>query len=275
MSRSTALILFSMVCGAGLWAQSAATSQISGTVTDPTGATVADAQVKLTQTDTGLVRTATSGADGSYSLLSLPTGPYKLEVTKQGFSTYVQAGIVLQVNSNPRIEAQLKVGAVSDQVVVEAATTMVEVHTTSVGQVIDSQRVVDLPLNGRNPTELIFLTGASAQAPNADLVSAKNYPSETPISIAGGAATGATYTLDGGTHNDPFNNLALPLPFPTLSRNSRSKPALCRRSMASIREVRSTRSPNPAQTRFMAIFSSSCGTISSTHEISSSPSAIR
>ncbi|MBZ5675730.1 MAG: TonB-dependent receptor [Acidobacteriia bacterium] len=214
MSRSTALILFSMVCGAGLWAQSAATSQISGTVTDPTGATVADAQVKLTQTDTGLVRTATSGADGSYSLLSLPTGPYKLEVTKQGFSTYVQAGIVLQVNSNPRIEAQLKVGAVSDQVVVEAATTMVEVHTTSVGQVIDSQRVVDLPLNGRNPTELIFLTGASAQAPNADLVSAKNYPSETPISIAGGAATGATYTLDGGTHNDPFNNLALPLPFP-------------------------------------------------------------
>ena len=91
---------------------------------------------------------------------------------------------------------------------------MVEVHTTSVGQVIDSQRVVDLPLNGRNPTELIFLTGASAQAPPADLVSAKNYPNETPISIAGGAATGATYTLDGGTHNDPFNNLALPLPFP-------------------------------------------------------------
>ena len=214
MSRSIALFLSFMVCCAGLWAQSAATSQISGTVTDQTGAAVPDAQVKLTQTETGLVRTATSGSDGRYVVLSLPTGPYKLEASKQGFSTFVQTGIVLQVNSNPTLDASLKIGSVSDQVVVEAATTMVEVHTTSVGQVIDSQRVVDLPLNGRNPTELIFLTGASAQAPPADLVSAKNYPNETPISIAGGAATGATYTLDGGTHNDPFNNLALPLPFP-------------------------------------------------------------
>jgi len=213
-SRCAALFVCLVVCCAGLWAQSAATSQITGTVLDPTGATVPDAQVKLTQTDTGLVRTAASDASGRYVALSLPTGPYKLEISKPGFSTFVQTGIVLQVNTNPTIDAVLNVGAVSDQVVVEAATTMVEVHTTSVGQVIDSQRVVDLPLNGRNPTELIFLTGASAQAPAADLVSAKNYPSETPISIAGGAATGATYTLDGGTHNDPFNSLALPLPFP-------------------------------------------------------------
>lgn len=181
---------------------------------DQTGATVSGAQVKLTQTDTGLVRTAASGADGGFAVLSLPTGPYKLEVTKQGFSTHVQAGIVLQVNSNPIIDAILTIGAVSDQVVVEAAATMVEAHTNSVGQVIDSQRVVDLPLNGRNPTDLIFMVGAAASAPVADLVSAKNYPGEQPISIAGGQATGATYTLDGGTHNDPFNNLALPLPFP-------------------------------------------------------------
>src|SRR6478752_6358143 len=93
-SRSTALFVLWVVCCAGLWAQSAATSQISGSVVDPTGATVADAQVKLTQTDTGLVRTATSGSDGRYSVLSLPTGPYKLEASKQGFSTFVQTGIV-------------------------------------------------------------------------------------------------------------------------------------------------------------------------------------
>lgn len=211
---SIALGVLVLVGCAGLWAQSAATSQISGTVLDPSGATVADAKISLTQTDTGLIRTTTSGANGGYAVLNLPSGPYKLEVTKPGFATFVQTGIVLQVNTNPTIEAHLTVGAVSEQVVVEAATTMVETHTTSVGQVIDSQRVVDLPLNGRNPTELVFLAGAAAQAPNADLVSAKNYPNETPISIAGGMATGATYTLDGGTHNDPFNNLSLPLPFP-------------------------------------------------------------
>jgi hypothetical protein len=214
--KSYTAVFFALffTCCAGVWAQSAATSQITGTVLDPSGATVAEAQIKLTQTDTGLVRTAASGSDGRYVVPSLPIGPYKLEIGKQGFRTFVQTGIVLQVNTNPAIDAVLNVGSVTDQVVVEAATTMVEVHTTSVGQVIDSQRVVDLPLNGRNPTELVFLTGAAAQAPNADLVSAKNYPNETPISIAGGMATGATYTLDGGTHNDPFNNLALPLPFP-------------------------------------------------------------
>jgi hypothetical protein len=213
-SCSSAFLLSLMVCCAGLWAQSAATSQISGVVTDQTGAVVSGAQVKLTQTDTGLVRTATSGPDGSYAVLSLPSGPYKLEVGKQGFSTTVQEGIVLQVNSNPKIDLPLNVGAVSDQVVVEAAASMVEAHTNSVGQVIDSRRVLELPLNGRNPTDLVFMVGAAAAAPVADLVSAKNYPGEQPISIAGGQATGATYTLDGGTHNDPFNNLALPLPFP-------------------------------------------------------------
>jgi hypothetical protein len=207
-------VLFFIISCAGMWAQSAATSQVSGIVLDPTGATVPEAQVKLTQTSTGLVRTAVSGSDGRYVVPSLPIGPYKLEISKQGFNTFVQTGIVLQVNTNPAIDAVLKVGSVTEQVLVEAATTMVEVHTTSVGQVIDSQRVVDLPLNGRNATELIYLTGAANLAPPADLVSAKNYPGEAPISIAGGAATGATYTLDGGTHNDPFNNLALPLPFP-------------------------------------------------------------
>ncbi len=210
----SALSVILLASCASLWAQSAATSQITGTVLDPTGATVPEAQVKLTQTDTGLVRTGASDANGRYVMPGLPVGPYKLEISKPGFSTFVQTGIVLQVNTNPAIDAVLKVGSVTDQVVVEAASTMVEVHTTSVGQVIDSQRVVELPLNGRNPTDLIFLVGAAALAPPADLVSAKNYPNEQPISIGGGMANGASYSLDGGTHNDPFNNLGLPLPFP-------------------------------------------------------------
>ena len=102
----------------------------------------------------------------------------------------------------------------TQQVQVEASATMVETRSSGVGQVVDQQRVVDLPLNGRYATDLIFLAGASAVAPNADLVSSKNYPNEAPLSIAGGLATGTTYLLDGGTHNDPFNNLNLPLPFP-------------------------------------------------------------
>src|SRR5712692_1218454 len=89
-----------MACGV-LWAQAISTSQINGAVQDSSGLAVPGAEVKATQTATGLVRTVISGADGSFVLPNLPIGPYQLEVTKEGFSKYVQAGIVLQVGSNP------------------------------------------------------------------------------------------------------------------------------------------------------------------------------
>src|SRR5579862_3630597 len=214
MRFSPIALLVSAIVSAVAWAQSAATSQISGTVKDSTGLVLPEAQVRVTQTDTGLVRAATTNSDGVYVLPSLPIGPYQLEVKKEGFSSFVQSGIVLQVDSNPTIDVSMKVGSVSEQVQVEASATMVETHASGVGQVVDQERVVDLPLNGRYATDLIYLAGASDIAPAADLVSAKNYPNEAVASVAGGLATGTTYLLDGGTHNDPFNNLNLPLPFP-------------------------------------------------------------
>jgi hypothetical protein len=72
-------------------------------------------------------------------------------VSKEGFTKYVQSGIVLQVNSNPTIDATLKVGSVSEQVVVRADAAMAETHSTGVGQLVDEKRVVDLPLNGATP----------------------------------------------------------------------------------------------------------------------------
>src|SRR5215469_12793051 len=198
---------------APIFGQAGATSQITGIVKDPSGSGVPGAQVQATQTDTGLERTALTGQDGGYALPNLPVGPYRLEIAKTGFSTSVQT-LILQVATSPTVDVELQVGAATQQIQVEAAAAGVETTTSGVGQVIDQRRVVDLPLNGRNPTELIFLTGASAQAPNADLVSTKAYTSETPISIGGGLANGAVYQLDGGNHNDPSNNLGLPLPFP-------------------------------------------------------------
>ncbi len=150
-------------------------------------------------------------------LPNLPIGPYRLEVKKDGFNTFVQSGIVLQVASNPTIDASLKIGAVTDQILVEAAAEMVETHSNGVGQVVDQQRVVDLPLNGRQATQLITLAGAAITVPTANLgqlSSGKNYPNEAVISIAGGMANGLTYLMDGGTFNDPFNNENLPFPFP-------------------------------------------------------------
>src|SRR5204862_4056310 len=134
-------------------------------------------------------------------------------VVLQGFNTYIRDGIVLQVSSNPEINVTLAVGAISEQVTVAANSTLVETHTTGVGQVIDNQRVMELPLNGRQATELIFLSGLATSAPAGDLNTNKNFPTVT-ISVAGGQANGITYIMDGGTHNDPFNSLNLPTPFP-------------------------------------------------------------
>src|SRR5438045_7590179 len=95
------------VCNVGLlavfasclaWGQ--ATSQIQGTVHDATGASVPAAEVKATQTDTGISRTVPSGSDGTFVLANLPIGPYKLEISKQGIRTFIQRGIAPQVDAN-------------------------------------------------------------------------------------------------------------------------------------------------------------------------------
>jgi len=202
--------------GGNAWAQ--ATAQIAGTVRDQTGAVLPGVEITVTQTDTGATRSAVSNETGSYVLSNLPIGPYRLEAALSGFRTFVQTGIVLQVNGAPVVNPVLQVGQVSEQVEVQANASLVETRSTGVGELIDSQRVVELPLNGRQATQLINLAGAAATIPLSNvgqLYSGKNNPDEAPISVAGGGANSAlTYVMDGGTHNDPINNLGLPLPFP-------------------------------------------------------------
>ncbi len=209
----TAVLLLCMA-GVKAFPQAAAVVQISGVADDPNGAAVADADIKAIQTSTNLVRTAKTGADGAYVLSSLPIGPYEIEVSVAGFKTFRQQGIVLQVNDNPVINIKLELGSVTQQIEVVANASMVEAQTTSVSQVIDQRRVVDLPLNGRQPTQLVLLSGAAVTAPPSDLASSKNYSSSTTISVAGGQANGTYYLLDGGDHNDAFGAINLPLPFP-------------------------------------------------------------
>ncbi len=192
-----------------VWAQS--TAQISGTVKDQTGAVISAAQVSAIGTDTGLKRSTMTDTSGAFVLPNLPVGPYRLEAVAQGFRMYVQTGIVLQVADNPVINPTLSLGQVADQVQVEAAAPQVETRDTGVSQVMDSTRVVELPLNGRQVTDLIVLSGAATVSSTTSFV--RNYPSVN-ISVAGGMHNGLTYLLDGASHNDPINGLNLPLPFP-------------------------------------------------------------
>src|SRR5882762_2135700 len=202
------ILLSSFAC-AIVWAQS--TAQISGTVKDQSGAVLPGVQVTATQTATGLARSAVTDETGSYVLPNLPVGPYKLEAALPGFRTFAQTGIVLQVGSNPAINIGLAVGQVSETIEVQADAALVETRNTGVGQVIDNVRVLELPLNARNVQQLIVLSGNSVGG--GVVGSTRGYPTDA-ISVGGGLTNGLTYLLDGGTHQDPYNNLNLPLPFP-------------------------------------------------------------
>src|SRR6266581_2977430 len=211
MQRAVWVVFVCFFLSRTLLAQGGAVAQISGSVKDQTGAVLPGVEITLTQIDTSATRMTLTNESGAYSLPNLPVGPYKMEATLSGFVTFVQTGIVLQVNSNPAINVVLQVGQVSQTLEIQADVAMVETRSTGVGQVIDNQRVVELPLNGRNLTDLILLSGAAVVTGGFN--GNRNYPTQA-ISVAGGSGGGTAYLLDGADHNDLHNNLNLPLPFP-------------------------------------------------------------
>jgi hypothetical protein len=207
--RITLSAVLAVLGSIALWGQ--ATSQIQGVVQDATGAAIPGAEVKATQTDTGVVRTVITSSEGTYVLPNVPIGPYRLEVSKAGFAAFEQTGIVLQVATNPTVDVQLKVGAVSEKVQVEANAAQVELQTTSIGGVIENQRILELPLNGRNAVELIQLAGASI--PGGANATA-GMPGGLQVAVAGGQLSGVGYYLDGTMYNNLFDAVNLPFPFP-------------------------------------------------------------
>src|SRR5438874_6268998 len=146
---TSAMIVGFFVCYAWANASAQATAQISGTARDASGAVLPGVQVTATQTETGVSRTTVSNETGFYSLPSLALGPYKVEAALQGFRTFTQTGIVLQVGSNPIIDVRMEVGQVAQVVEVEANAATVETRSVGVGTVIETQRGLALPLKAR------------------------------------------------------------------------------------------------------------------------------
>ena len=194
-----------------VWAQ--ATAQIGGTVKDPTGAVLPGAEIVATQVETGVARNTVSNETGAYVLPNLPVGPYRLEASLPGFRTFVQSGIVLEVNSSPVLNITLAVGQRSEQVEVQANTALVETRSVGVGQTMEFRRILELPLNGRMVAELITVGGGAVEVPSS-ASSPRSMQGQAAISVAGGLASGVAYSLDGAMHNNPYDNLSLPLPFP-------------------------------------------------------------
>ena len=164
-------------------------------------------------------------SDGAFTIPSIPIGPYRLEVMLQGFRSYVQTGIVLQVNDSPVVNISMSIGEVAETITVQANTTMVETRSLGVGQVMENKRILDLPLNGRNPADLLQYLPASVPQPalNATSRSMGGSNGGQSYSLAGGLSFGVAYVLDGATHNNPYDNLNLPLPFPDALQEFRAE----------------------------------------------------
>ena len=195
-------------------AQGGATAQISGTVRDDSGGVLPGADVTAIQTETGFKRATVTDGDGGYTLPNLPIGPYRLEVTLSGFRSFQQTGITLQVNANPVINVTLPLGNLTETVSVEAAAPLVETRSTSIGQVIENERIEELPLNGRNTADLIEIAGAVVRTETSSSRSVQGASGGVGFSVAGGQPFGVAYLLDGAIHNNPYDNFNLPLPFP-------------------------------------------------------------
>ena len=202
-----ALVMF--LASALAYAQ--ATAQLSGRVTDESGGVLPGVTVTVIQTDTGFTRTTVTDDGGVYVLPNLPLGPYRLEVTLAGFKTYAQTGIVLQVGATPAINVALGLGELAETVTVEAAAPLVDTQSAGISEVVEQERIVELPLQGRQVTDLIVLAGAAVEMgrPNN-----RSFQGGVNIAVAGGMSFGVSYLLDGALHNDPQNAAGLALPFP-------------------------------------------------------------
>lgn len=197
-----------------LRAQAVSGASVTGRVSDEQGATVVRAEVRMSGIDTGVTYNATTNDDGLYSFPNLPIGSYSLQANAPGFQTYVQTGLELRVNDHVQVNVTLKVGSVSEKVEVTAHAALVETQENTVSQVIDQKRIIDLPLNGRDPTQLITISGAAINHSDGTNTGSKSFFSSQSISIAGSAGNETNYLLDGGDNNDSFTNVNMPFPFP-------------------------------------------------------------
>ncbi|MCU1224268.1 MAG: Cna domain protein [Edaphobacter sp.] len=140
------------------------TGAINGTVLDSTGAVISGASIVISNVATSIEREVTSNASGVYVFPNIPPGTYTMSARKNSFATTNETGIVLQVNQTITIDFRLKSGAQTETVTVDAAAAQLETSTAELGTVIGHQTVSDLPLNGRQFTQLLTLTPGASRA---------------------------------------------------------------------------------------------------------------
>jgi hypothetical protein len=189
-------LLVMILCAPMLSAQSGGiVGAIQGVVSDPSGAAVPNAQVTAMNVGNGLTRETSTDSSGVYHLPLLPLGSYKVTVQAQGFNKYEQTGIILTAGAIATVDAQLKVGSISESVTVSAEAPVAEPARVDLGATVNARAVMNLPLTSRNVYNFILLQPAISATPNTEF--------GVPRKInANGFNDRIDYQLDGGNNTE-------------------------------------------------------------------------
>jgi len=219
MFRIAAISLFLSVPAYG----QVSTALISGVVTDNSGAVVPAVNLTLTQAETQQQRSALSNDTGAYAFPALPVGTYSIEATKSGFAPFRRSGIQLTVGQSAEVAISLQLGDVNQAVTVTGDVSLVQATEATLSRLVDEKQVEGLPLNGRNPANLVFLApGVANPVQNIPVSNTGSpilqnslvYPSEIAPTINGVRGGGVYFSLDGANNIDPYQVTGGPFPNP-------------------------------------------------------------
>jgi Carboxypeptidase regulatory-like domain len=181
--------------------------RISGVITDPTGAVIPEAEITATNTATGIVQHEQSDSRGLYSFQDLPIGRYDLQVHKQGFRDYIESGITLDVNASISANVALELGQAAQTVTVNAGSVQIDTTSTQLGEVIGSQKITTVPLNGRSYLDLLALqpgVNPTYSGENSSLAPSTG----GALSVNGGREASNGFMVNGGLVEEGNQNSA-------------------------------------------------------------------
>lgn len=186
-----------------------ATGLIVGTVQDSTRSAVPGAQVEAVNELTGIEWETGSDEAGRFNFARMPVGNYRVQVTSEGFSQFVSESFRLDADQSRQVTVILEVGQVTESITVIGAVAEVETVGGTLKEIVDERRITELPLNGRNPVQLILIVPGVVQGPGSSSLN-----QNVGLAVNGARAVSNNYMLDGGDNNDPQQNVAAIMPNP-------------------------------------------------------------
>lgn len=214
ISKCTICVVFAMLAVGTMLRAADITGSIDGVVKDASGGVAPGISVVVTNVATSAVFNTTTDSTGTYNI-SVAPGDYQLTVQAQGFKKFTASDIHVQVNEQARVDVTLEVGSVSQSISVAASVETVDTSSMALKTVVDEQRIEDLPLDGRNPVQLMQLVaGVEYDPQNSNVTSGTTYPGVFPVSVNGGRDNTTNYILDGAENNDHYSNAPNPMPDP-------------------------------------------------------------